>query len=430
MSGKRTAAGKCLLVMLLSPVASGGDWPLSRHDLQNTAATWIETDPPSVARAWTFSVSRHVWGYQPGMSVWSSAAVGLVAGRAVVAAGSYDRNVYLLDACSGEKIWRFTTGGGVYSAPVIWRGKQHTWIFAAASDRTLYGLDAELGRRLWSHAVEKYRPTVGGARLSSPCVGKVGGQPAVFVGHWVWDKSLKNNLQAGGLTAVDAFSGKRLWRADFLDNRVSAPVFAEISGRGFVFVASEDGNLRALEADTGKLLWFHRETERIMQMVAVGSYDQRIYGLDVRTGEKVWSHPTAGPVYSSPAIVADGEPMVIFSAWDHSLHNSLHNVSGRDGTLFWSIFTGPPIWDAVTLGDSNWSSPSAAWINDRWMIYFGSYSGTFYAMPMNQAFQGGPSKPWSNRRFWVTMLLVLVLTAALSVFFTRRRNSRDPGNPR
>jgi outer membrane protein assembly factor BamB len=155
--------------------------------------------------------------------------VALVKGSPVVVVGSYDHNVYALDARTGDKLWRFTTGGGVYSTPAIWHaparggkersdtargGKERSdtarrsgatqdtarrsgatqdtarvLVFAAASDRAIYALDAESGRRVWVHTLEAWRPTMGGARLSAPAVGRAGGRWAVFVGHWVWDKS-------------------------------------------------------------------------------------------------------------------------------------------------------------------------------------------------------------------------------------------------
>src|ERR1700728_2221916 len=40
-------------------------------------------------------------------------------------------------------------------------------------------------------------------------------------------------------------------------------------------------------------------------MVYVGSFDRSLYSVDARTGAKVWSFPTGGSVFSSPA-AADG----------------------------------------------------------------------------------------------------------------------------
>ncbi|MBN2496482.1 MAG: PQQ-binding-like beta-propeller repeat protein [Deltaproteobacteria bacterium] len=452
-----------------------GDWPMARRDAENSAYTRIRTEPPAPARAWSYELDRLAWEYQPGMAVWSSAAVGQVGERAVLAAGCYDRGVYLLDAASGERLWRYTTGGGVFGAPLIWRDGGRACVFAASSDRAVYALDAETGERIWSRAVEPYSASLGAARLSAPCLGLVAGEPAVFVGHWVADRSLAHSRQRGGLSALRARSGEMLWRADFLDHRVSDPVFARLDGRGLVFAASEDGNLRALDADTGAIVWVHRETERIMgspavtrspsgarvlvgshfgklrcldartgleawsyktgnwltgapavlhggkgDLIVFGGYDQKMVGLDLESGQRRWTHSALGPVYSAPSFVPrNADPVVIFSAWDHQMYG----LSGDDGTGLWTFYTGRPIWDGLVLGDSNWASPVAAEINGRWMIYFGSYDGTFYAIPLSQASLGEGSPPWSGLRFWITMAGALGFVLVVSLLLTRRRRA-------
>ncbi|MHB8878496.1 MAG: outer membrane protein assembly factor BamB family protein, partial [Myxococcaceae bacterium] len=197
--------------LIAALLLSAADWPMSRGDAQNTAA--VELEVKGAPRPWTFDGSGRVFGFEPGMTVWSSPAVAEVGGRALLAVGSYDHSVYGLDASSGELLWKFATGGPVYSAPVIWAEGGRTLVIAASSDRLVYALDAATGRQAWVHAVEDFRPTLGGARLSSPCMGTAAGQDAVFVGRWVWDRSLANPLQQGGVTALSAADGKALWKA-------------------------------------------------------------------------------------------------------------------------------------------------------------------------------------------------------------------------
>ena len=360
----------------------------------------------------------------------------------------------------------------MYSAPILWHDGDIPRLYAASSDRAVYCLDARTGTRLWSSAVEPYQPTVEGARLSSPCLGKVGDRPAVFVGHWFYDRSLAHNAQRGGLSALDARDGKRLWRADFLDNRVSSPIYAEIDGAGRVFVASADGNLRALSADTGEVLWFLRETEPMTSVPTLlespegprivigshfgklrcldarsgkelwsqktgnwitgaaalgsgregdslffGSYDQRVYRVDARSGVRIWSQPTAGPVYSSPALIPGPRALLVI----HSLDHFLYGLHADDGTVAFALHTGQPLWAGLVQGESNWSSPAAGQINGRWMIYFGSYSGIFYAIPEADAALSGPSAPWSNARFFWIMGFALLSTLLLAVYFSRRK---------
>jgi len=447
------------------------DWPSFRGDPQNSGFIRLRTAAPRKIEAWRFQAGSHVWGYQPGMTVWSSPAVGLVKGDPVLFVGSYDHNVYALDARTGRRRWRFTTGGGVYSAPVLWR----QLVFAAASDRMVYALDADEGSRRWIHTVQTWRPTIGGARLASPCVGRVGPKDALFVGHWVWDKSLSGHLQAGGVTALDALSGRRLWTAALGDNQVSSPVYADTAGGQRLFIASENGNLYALDARDGRVLWTHTERDAIKgspalvraaagmrvvigskfglvrcfdaergtpiwtfktghwvdgspavslhgprPVVHVGSYDTRLYALDAETGAPLWSYRTAGGIYSSPALAPGKRPRVLVMSWDHHLHC----VAGEDGSLLWSAFIGRPIWDSISLGDSIWSSPVVAEIDGQQVAYVGSYAGPLYAIPLAEAAEEALARPSSNIDFWLTMPLVLLIVTAMTLLVTRRHRRR------
>jgi len=60
-----------------------------------------------------------VWSFTTGADVVSSP---VVAGG-VVYVGSYDGNVYALNASTGNKIWNYATGYGVLSSPAIAEGK-------------------------------------------------------------------------------------------------------------------------------------------------------------------------------------------------------------------------------------------------------------------------------------------------------------------
>ena len=468
-----------LLLLVPSPAtADPAGWPMVRQNPGGSGSLRLAAPGPD--RGWQFQVGSHVWGYQPGMAVWSTAALGVVQGRAVVLAGSYDNNLYCLDAATGGKRWRFTTGGGIYHAPALWvpdRGA--ALVFASSTDRLVYAVDADLGRRVWVHAVKTWRPTMGGARLSAPAVGRAGKRAAVFVGHWIWDKSMAGHLQAGGLTALAARTGKQLWTTKLGDNQISSPIYSgQINGQQRVFVGSESGNLHSLDAASGKLLWSFTDREAIKgnpalfvtpagarvvfgskwgrvrcldaatgkelwrmrtghwvdgspavarvggrTLVLVGSYDNQLYALDARTGAKVWSYRTAGGIYSSPAVFtpADGKQRVLITAWDHHLHC----LSAADGTLLWSAFVGRPIWDSITLGDSIWASPSVALSGGKATIYLGSYAGPLYAMPLAEARNKALARPSSNLGFWFTMPVVMLLTAMLTIFLTRRHRRRE-----
>ena len=454
------------LVFASSSALAAQDWPQPRRDAQNLGSIELDAPKSPRPRPWSYDGSGRVWGYEPGMVVWTSAALGVVEGRAIVAVGSYDHLVYVLDAATGELVWKVATGGPLFGGPVLWNDV----LFAAASDRLVYAFAAATGKSLWVHSVEEYRPTLGGARLSSPCVGQAGGRDAVFVGHWVWDRSLGHGLQRGGVSALDAREGKPLWPRELGDNEITAPIFARLPSGGRLFVGSSNGNLYCLDADSGSVLWQKTELDAVrsppallpvspplvvtaskfgmvrgldaetgaerwsfktgdrvtaspMAMpdgrVVVGSYDGRLYALDGETGKLAWSYAARGGVYSSAAFVPASPALVLASAWDHSLHA----VAASDGAHRFTTYTGAPLWSVGGLDDSNWASPSAARIQGTWMVFHGSYDGTLRALPLDERDLRAPPIR-SNLWFWLSFPIALVPVAAVALLLTRHNRRR------
>jgi outer membrane protein assembly factor BamB len=457
---------------LAAPALAAQDWPQSRHDAQNTASLELDAPASQRPRPWAFDGSGRVWGYEPGLVVWTSAALGVVEGRAVVLVGSYDHRVWCLDAATGEPLWKFTTGGPLLGNPVLWDAGGKPVVFAASSDRLVYALDAASGRSLWVHSVEDYQPTLGGARLSAPCVGLSRGRDAVFVGHWVFDRSLGHSLQRGGVTALDARDGKPIWTTVLGDNEVTAAIFSRVGTAGRIWLGSSNGNLYALDADTGAVLWNKTELDAVRSppalvplprplvataskygmvrgldaetgaevwsfktgdrvtgsplvisgdtpRVIVGSYDRKLWALDAATGRPAWSYSARGGVYSSPAFVPSSPELILASAWDHALHA----VAAHDGAHQFTTYTGQPLWNVGGLDDSNWASPSAARIKGAWVVFLGSYDGTLRALPLDERDRRPPPRR-SNFWFWASFPLALAPLAALAVLWTRRERRR------
>jgi len=330
-----------VLAMLAAPAS---DWPQSRHDAANTGSVTLEAPKSGEPRAWTFEGSGRTWGYEPGMTVWSSPAVAEVAGRAVLAVGSYDKVVYALDAATGERLWRFTTGGPVQSTPVLWNDAGRVWLYAASDDRLVYAIDAESGRQLWVHAVEDFRPTLGGARLSAPCVGRIGEEPVVFVGDWVWDRSLGNSLQRGAVTALGARDGKPRWRQVLGDNAISAPVYMDVPGRPLLLAGSSNGNVYALDPRSGAVLWNQTELDAVRAppayfevagrpLVFMASMYGTVRALDASSGAEVWKHRTGDRITGSPMVIEQqGRPLVVIGSYDRHLYA----FEASNGRLAWS----------------------------------------------------------------------------------------------
>lgn len=64
----------------------------------------------------------------------------------VVYIGSYDGNMYALNAANGSKQWSFLTGDRVFSSPAVVRGI----VYLGSLDHNVYALNAATGAEIWS----------------------------------------------------------------------------------------------------------------------------------------------------------------------------------------------------------------------------------------------------------------------------------------
>ena len=300
-----------------------GDWPMFRYD-SGRSGTTLSRGPKEGA--------TRLWRYRTGADIFSSPTV--VEG--IVYVGSYDNNLYALDAKSGKLLWKYETGDHVCPSPAIAEGI----VYVGSYDDSLYALDAKSGKLLW-----EYR--TGDDVSSSPAIA----EGIVYVG------SYDNNLYA-----LDAKSGNLLWEYRTEDDVRSSPAVAQ----GVVYVGSCDDNLYALDAKSGKLLWEYRTGNDVLSspavaegVVYVGSYDNNLYALDAKSGNLLWEYRTGDNVFSSPA-VAEG---VVYVG---SCDNSLYALDAKSGKLLWEYRT----------GDDVFSSPAVA----EGVIYVGSCDNNLYAL--------------------------------------------------
>ena len=169
----------------------------------------------------------------------------------------------------------------------------------------------------------------------------------------------------GEVVALDADTGKVRWKVT-MGPTESSPLVAG----GLVYVGDWSGKLYALNARTGRVVWTYQTGDKIKDGVAYaggrvyfGSYDSHVYALNARTGKLVWKAGAqqrlgaTGTFYSTPA-VAYGRVYI------GSTDGKMYSFGATSGKLRWSHGTGSYVY----------SSP-AVWNRG---VYAGSYDGTFY----------------------------------------------------
>ena len=194
-----------------------------------------------------------------GEELWSHETENYVGIRPMVADGIFygsrrDGLLFALDQYSGNLLWSYEVdlpnhphGNMEDQPPTLY----NQTLFLANTDGYVDALDASTGRLKWRYAIESYQSvlTVSEGR--------------VYV------------TKAGAYVALDASNGEELWRYDFGEDPDSPEDPAEVAfppvvGGGIAYVGLDEGNLFALDAVSGRLLWT-REIELHPRQSTTGS---------------------------------------------------------------------------------------------------------------------------------------------------------------
>jgi len=149
---------------------------------------------------------------------------------------------------------------------------------------------------------------------------------AAIVGGIVYVGSLD-----GDLHAVDLESGKPRWKYEAADAIKSSPSVRH----GTVYFGDESGLFHAVDAGTGERRWTFQTDGGIVSSanfsgdrVVFGSYDNHLYGLEMKDGSLAWKVETGSYVHGTPAIVKLGDDEAAISTGCDGL---LRVVRVRDG---------------------------------------------------------------------------------------------------
>jgi eukaryotic-like serine/threonine-protein kinase len=230
------------------------------------------------------------WVYQTSGAIWGSPAIN----NGTVFIGSDDGNLYAFGAQAGKLIWKFASQGIVRSQPAIANGL----VYFSSDDGFLYALHSQDGSQAWS----------------------------TNIGNFL-DRTVREDL--GNSPSPTGY--------DYLQ---SSPIVTE----GTVYVGSLDGNLYALSADSGKILWKFATGDKIRATptvdqgtVYIGSWDKLLYAVDSQTGNLRWASPVGGQVQST-SVVANN---LVYCA---SRKASVVALAAQTGELKWEHAYGPNMW--------------------------------------------------------------------------------------
>lgn len=213
----------------------------------------------------------------------------------LVYVANYEGDVLALDQQTGDVDWQYNVKEPVHASLAIERGR----VFVATSSGVVVALEAATGDVVWKQAISSQS-------LGTP----VAAGRSVFVavpktevvalnartGRTSWTTRLRHNYvtlasdgtrvymtSGGGVNAVLASSGSVLWRWTLNDDcfgvlcavsLAEGAIFGPSVGRDAVYVATVNEGLRAIDRETGKLLWK-------FQIPRVGGVSEPVIGPDI-----------------------------------------------------------------------------------------------------------------------------------------------------
>ena len=483
-----------LVLILAAAAANGGeqvDWPMFGGAPSRCGVSASHFPSHILGLEWTTPPPRTLYAYNEGTPYWSSPCIATVEGKGRVFVGCYDNNLYVFDAATGAEVWNFTCGDAVGATPVHAVVDGRPMLFVAAADRSIYALDPRdklptgQSRRLWQVETFPWRQTVNPARMANPMLAVVDGKPVLFCGVWNNDQSGTRNIQRGEVIALNPKTGDVLWRKTLGSGAVNTPCLGTVGGEPALFVPYEPGVIFALSARDGKDLWGkpYAAGEDLRGGVSVGRVAGRqlllfggrtawAYAVDAETGKQLWSVNIGTWVDSTPVFAfVDGEPTVFFGTYTYfvyacnaltgkvkwsyrtkgiilgtpvlarmtvptdegttreapvvcitSMDDHVYVLAARDGRFLFRHLLGDFPWLHYLKGKTIWSSCAVATVGGKALLVAPSYSGVVKAFAVNgRDDNAGPP----SDSFWdalgVSYTIPVLVVVGIGLALTLRR---------
>jgi outer membrane protein assembly factor BamB len=306
------------------------------------------------------------WTFKTGSAIVASPTIA----DGVVYVGSTDGYIYAVDQETGKEKWKHKTRQQITSTAAVSNGV----VYFESTDGVLYALAADTGNVKWGFMTEVEK------RFEAK--GTHGYPPTDQTIPDAWDLFTSSPAVAGGkvyfgsgdgnVYALDANTGVVQWRFSTKDVVHASPAVIN----GIVYVGSWDSNLYAIDAETGQEKWrfkagedpvyhnqvgFQSSPTVVDDTVYVGCRDGHVYALDAATGRKKWDFSTSKSwVLGTPAVL-----------------NGTVYVGTSDSFRFHALDakTGRP---RFTVDAKGWVFSSAALSGE--LAYVGCTNGKLYAI--------------------------------------------------
>jgi outer membrane protein assembly factor BamB len=228
----------------------------------------------------------------------------------------------------GGLVWRFPEKTDMkklfYAAPI----KVGDILVAGSYGNTLHGINAATGLEVWSFTGSKGRfiasPLIVNDTILAPCgdynlyaldlQGKLlwkfttgqrlWSQPTSD-GQYVYLASMDHNLYALNLS-----DGSELWKVDLGAAMFYSPV---LSSDGLLFISTLSSKTYAIRAENGQIAWQYQTTKPVWSApvliekdLFIGDIGGTVYALDATTGRHNWQMELGGAIIGGGVATPDG----------------------------------------------------------------------------------------------------------------------------
>lgn len=300
-----------------------GHLPLTLH----RGGTWSPAPPAAHHPA----APAPLWSYALGAGTWAPPVVAEGAIYVGTSAGQF----HAVRAADGTALWTWSGPHPIDGRAVVTSDS----VFVIDGKTTLLCLDRRDGTLRWSTALHD-AALAGKPAPDNPTFNHRAATPLVL------DGTVYAGSSDGGLYALDAATGRTLWRYE-----AHTPIFSGLSlhGTDTLFFGGMDGSVVGLDRRTQRATFRAKAGSGVVttplvvaDRVIVGSRDYLLYGFNLADGAVAWTFSYWFSWIESTPVLRDGTLYV--GASDYSRVTALDPATGRER------------W-ATPVHGMNWGSP-------------------------------------------------------------------------
>ncbi|MGI2335292.1 MAG: PQQ-binding-like beta-propeller repeat protein [Dehalogenimonas sp.] len=228
-------------------------------------------------------------------------------------------------------------GGG--TRPLGWSGVTADGddLYFVTRDGTLFSINAGNGNTVWQNALEKAQ--------------------GAYASPLVVDDTIFVSTYSGKIYALNT-AGTLKWVYP-TDNKLPSSVVSGLAySDGLIYYGSDDGNVYALNANSGLKEWEFKTGDKIWAtpvigdgVLYVGSFDNTFYALSTENGNELWSFKAEGVFTGAAKII--GDTIVV-----GSLDRQLYAIDKNTGSKIWSFKGDRWFWTAPIILDGEVYAPN------------------------------------------------------------------------